>query len=60
MEQKKRQLEQVLNDFKTRRCIRIELVWSNYERSGIGNPTAINIAMTALLDELMRQINELN
>ena len=38
--------------------MRIELVWTDGKRAGIGNPQAINVAMTALKTELKRQIEE--
>lgn len=54
----KEQLQRVLNDFNTRRVQRIELLWSDGNRTGIGNPRAINVAMVALRAELQRQIDE--
>lgn len=56
---KKRILQAVMDDFKTRRCVEIHLIWSDGTKGGIGNPRAIEVAMSALLQELERQISEL-
>lgn len=58
MKTKKEMLQEVLRDFQTRRCVEIHLIWSDGCKSGIGNPKAIEVAMTALLNELERQLNE--
>lgn len=52
-------LQNVLNDFNTRKVQRIELLWTDGNRTGIGNPRALNVAMVALKAELERQISEL-
>ena len=59
MSSKKEQLQKVLDDYNTRKVQRIELIWSDGRRSGIGNPKAINVAMKALKTELRRQMDEL-
>ena len=56
---KKEALLRVKNDLNNRRCIEIDLIWSNGEKSGIGNPNAIKAAMDALKEEMERQLNEL-
>lgn len=55
---KKQMLQEVLADFESRTCVRIELVWADGRRGGIGNHKAIEVAMNALLGELERQIEE--
>lgn len=59
MKTKKEALQVVLRDFQTRRCVEIHLIWSDHNKSGIGNPKAIEVAMSALFQELERQISEL-
>jgi len=56
---KKKMLQAVMDDFKSRRCVEIHLIWSDGTKGGIGNPEAIKVAMAALLHELERQIDEL-
>jgi hypothetical protein len=60
MSSKKEQLQKVLDDYNTRKAQRIELIWSDGRRSGIGNPQAINVVMEALKTELRRQMDELD
>lgn len=55
----KEALQNVMNDFNTRKVQRIELLWADGNRTGIGNPRALNVAMGALKAELERQISEL-
>ena len=55
---KKENLLRVKQDLENRKCVEIHLIWSNYEKSGIGNPQAIKVAIDALLAELDRQISE--
>jgi len=47
------------NDLLSRKCVEIDLLWSNGEKSGIGNPNAIKIALDALIVELDKQIASL-
>lgn len=54
---KKEQLQKVLNDFNIRDVQRIEIHWTDGQKSGIGNDKAIETAMTALRAELERQIS---
>ena len=56
---KKEALLKVKSDLDNRRCVEIDLIWSNGEKSGIGNPNAIKVAMDALKEEMERQLNEL-
>jgi galactokinase/mevalonate kinase-like predicted kinase len=58
MKTKKEMLQKVMEDFQTRKCVEIHIIWSDGNKSGIGNPKAIEVAMMALLHELERQINE--
>lgn len=53
---RKEMLEQVVADYNSHECVQIELVWKEGTRSGIGNPSAIKAAMSALKEELKRQI----
>lgn len=50
-------LEKFMDDLNNRRCIEIQLIWSNSEKSGIGNENAINVAIGALKEELEKQID---
>ena len=56
---KKEALLRVKNDLDNRRCVEIHLIWSNGEKTGIGNPNAIKAAIDALKEEMKRQLNEL-
>ena len=56
---KKENLLKFKNDLLNRQCIQIELHWSTGEKSGIGNATAIRVAINSLLIEIDRQISEL-
>ena len=51
-------LQSVMDDFKTRQCVEIHIIWNDGCKSGIGNPKAIEVAMAALLQELEKQIND--
>ena len=55
---KKENLLQVKQDLENRQCIEIHLIWSNYQKAGIGNPAAIKVVIEALIAELDRQISE--
>lgn len=59
MKTRKEMLQEVMDDFKNRKCVEIHLIWSDGCKSGIGNPKAIEVAMTALIHELEIQLNEL-
>lgn len=56
---KKESLQRVLNDFNSREVQRIEIHWSDGQKSGISNPHGIKVAMSALKVELEKQISEL-
>ncbi|MBQ9532657.1 MAG: hypothetical protein IJR71_01655 [Prevotella sp.] len=56
---KKESLQKVLNDFNSRHVLRIEILWTDGQKTGISNPQAIGIAMSALKNELEKQISEL-
>ena len=47
-------------DIETRKCVTIDLVWSDDRKAGIGNPQAIQVVLDALTAELNRQIAECN
>lgn len=55
---KKENLMACLEDFNSHELLRIELVWTNGTRAGIGNPRAKRIVMDVLKQELERQIAE--
>ena len=56
---KKQLLQECLEDWDRHTIIRIEIVYSNGTRAGVGNPQGINAAMSAMRNEIQRQINEL-
>lgn len=53
-----KQLKEVLEDYK-KTPVRIDLIWSDGSKAGVGNKEAINAAMGALRNELINQIKEL-
>lgn len=53
-------LLQFKRDIETRKCVTIDLVWSDGRKAGIGNPRAIQVVIDALVAELDRQIAECN
>lgn len=53
-------LLQFKRDIETRKCITIDLVWSDGRKAGIGNPQAIQAVIDTLVAELDRQIAECN
>ena len=55
---RKQQLQECLEDYR-KTPVRIILEWEDGTKAGIGNALAINAAMTALREELKRQIEEL-
>ena len=57
---KKDSLQQFKRDIETRKCVTIDLVWSDGRKAGIGNPQAIQVVLDALTAELNRQIAECN
>lgn len=59
MKTRKEILQEVMDDFKSHKCVEIHLIWSDGTKGGIGNPKAIEVATSALINELERQINEL-
>jgi len=59
METEKERLQGVMDDFKSHKCVQIHLIWDDGRKGGIGNPKAIEVAMTALIHELELQLNEL-
>lgn len=54
---RKEQLQKILNEYNEKKCIRIELVWEDGRRAGIGNKDAVDTAMAAIKNELKRQID---
>ena len=55
---KKQSLTECLNDWNRHSVLRIEIVYTNGERAGIGNPRGIKAAMDAMKEEIKRQIDE--
>ena len=55
---KKESLQKVLNDFNSRRILRIELLWADGQKTDINNSQALGVAMSALKNELEKQISE--
>lgn len=53
-------LLQFKRDIETRKCVTIDLIWSDGRKAGIGNPHAIQVVIDALTAELNRQIAECN
>ena len=56
---RKEMLQSILDEYNSRRCVQIELVYDNGQRAGIGNKEAISVALEALKSELKRQIEML-
>lgn len=56
----KESLLQFKRDIETRKCVTIDLVWSDGRKAGIGNPQAIQAVIDTLVAELDRQIAECN
>lgn len=61
MEQRLEMLKKVLADYEahTNKIRLIELHWTDYRSSGIGNQEICNKVMEFLKDELRKQINEI-
>lgn len=53
-------LLQFKRDIETRKCVTIDLVWSDGRKAGIGNHRAIQAVIDTLVVELDRQIAECN
>lgn len=53
-------LLQFKRDIVTRKCVTIDLIWSDGRKAGIVNPRAIQAVIDALTAELNRQIAECN
>ena len=57
---RKDSLLQFKRDIEIRKCVTIELHWSDGRKAGVGNPQAIQAVIDALTAELDRQIAECN